>query len=361
VRKAVRFLLLLIVSLPAVMASPLAHAADATVNITDSGFDPPVITIPLNGTVTWTNSGKKVHTATVLRGPMPFDTGGLGPGQSFPVNFTVPGTYTYTSATDCGNAGGSPSQGFDCGTVATVAVVDNNLAYNPNAFNAPPTPVPTPVFDGPPPSVTVQITKDGFVPATATVGLGGSVTFINMDNTRLHSVITTGGGNPGTFDSGGLPPGISTSFGFTMAGTYTYTSATDCLNGNKTPGFNCAVYQIIVSPQASSFGQPQVQVATGTTTVNIKDDSFDPKVLAVKAGQTVTWVNNSKEVQSIVSDPGYYNAFDSGGVDPGKSFSVKFDKAGSYSYHSTMKVNYAVNEFGNVIPQWLLQGTIIVQ
>src|SRR5712692_1255180 len=367
-RKLLRVAVGMALAMPLMMSGmSLAHAADATVTISDSGFNPPSISIPVNGTITWTNSGSKVHTASSKLGPVSFDTGGLGSCQSFPINFTVPGTYSYISATDCGNPGGNPAQGFDCGTTAIVVVTDANVAYNPNAFNVGPTPTPTPVFAGPPQNVTVHITKDGFTPSPVTVALGGSVTFINDDNSRTHNAITTLGGNPQPFDTGGLGPGLAASFGFALQGTYTYTSAVDCLSGNNTPDFGCGPYQIIVSGQPSALAPapssaPVSAAVTGTTTVGIDDtNGFTPGTLVIKAGQTITWANSGKQVHTVVSDPGYANAFDSGGLDPSKQFSRMFPVAGSYSYHSSTEVNYAIDGMGNQVPQYRFLGTIVVQ
>jgi plastocyanin len=349
-------------TLPALAAGGTAvHADDmnATVTITDSGFNPPVINVTRGGTVVWTNGGTKVHTATAKVAPTPFDTGGLGPGQSFPFNFTVAGTYSYTSATDCSNTGGSGS-GFNCGAVGVVNVVDLTLSSNPNAFNVPPTPTPTPVLSGPPQSVLIHINKDGFSPAQATIALGGSVTFINDDNTKTHNAIAIAGGNPMTWDTGGLPPGTMGSVGLTIQGTYTYTSATDCLNGNSTTGFNCGPYQVIVSPQPVAFASvPGAVAGTGVT----MDDAqgFSPKVLLVRAGDTVTWTNGGKQVHTVVSDPGYIPTFDSGGLDPSKKFSVKFATAGSYNYHSSTEATYVLDGMGNQVAQYMFTGTIVAQ
>src|SRR6476646_9551407 len=141
-RKFVRLALALACILPlAAVNTPLAGATDGAIKISDTGFDPAYFSIPIGGTVFWTNTGSKVHTATSKLGPVAFDTGGIGNGQTVSVNFVVPGTYTYTSATDCLN-GGAPPTGFDCSATATVAVIDKNVAYNPNAFNVTPTPDP---------------------------------------------------------------------------------------------------------------------------------------------------------------------------------------------------------------------------
>ena len=74
----------------------------ATVVMNDTGFSPAAVTIQPGGSVSWTNQGHNVHSATAIGGaPLPFNTGGLGPNQSKSLTFGLPGTYYYTSEPDC--------------------------------------------------------------------------------------------------------------------------------------------------------------------------------------------------------------------------------------------------------------------
>lgn len=65
----------------------------ASVAIRDFEFDPATVTIRAGGTVTWTNEGPSVHTATSDDGV--FDSGNLSRGDSFSQTFDEPGTYPY--------------------------------------------------------------------------------------------------------------------------------------------------------------------------------------------------------------------------------------------------------------------------
>lgn len=346
---------------------PTAGAGDATVTITDTAFNPPSITIYPGDTVFWTNTGSRVHTATTRSGPLPFDTGGLVANQTTSVNFTTPGAYAYTSATDCLNSGGGPTGGFDC-TAAIVHVLDPSIPIN---TAPPPTPTPlptaTPLPNGPLQDITVHITAQGITPPTATVALGGSVTFLNEDVVP-HTATTTGGGNPLPFDTGGLGPGLSANLSFSTQGTYTYTSTIDCVNGAATKGFACGPFKLIVSGQTSAQAPPPstapVAVAEGASpTVSIDDaNGYTPPTLAIHPGQTVTWTNTGKQVHSVVSNPGYPNQFDSGGLSNGQKYSVTFQTAGSYDYHSSTEPTYGVDVFGNtVVTNFAFKGTILVQ
>jgi plastocyanin len=71
----------------------LARAATHAVTIADFAFAPATLTITAGDTVTWTNEGPVVHTATSTTGA--FDSGDLAQGESYSLTFTAPGTYAY--------------------------------------------------------------------------------------------------------------------------------------------------------------------------------------------------------------------------------------------------------------------------
>lgn len=71
-------------------------------------------------------------------------------------------------------------------------------------------------------------------------------------------------------------------------------------------------------------------------TVHIRNFAFDPQTVTIKAGETVTWVNDDSVSHDIkIGD------FTSPVFDQGKSFSRKFDTTGQYDYscgiHPNMK------------------------
>jgi plastocyanin len=89
---------------------------------------------------------------------------------------------------------------------------------------------------------------------------------------------------------------------------------------------------------------PSVAQTIDATKVVIKDFMFNPTLLTVKAGSTVTWTNMDDEPHAVTSDTGL---FKSGGMDTNESFSYKFGKAGTY--HFTCSIH----------PRMV--GTIVVQ
>jgi plastocyanin len=65
--------------------------------------------------------------------------------------------------------------------------------------------------------------------------------------------------------------------------------------------------------------------------VTIDNYAFSPVTLTVKRGTTVTWTNKDDDVHTVKSDAGPV-AFKSSALDTDDSFTVTFDKAGTYQY-----------------------------
>jgi plastocyanin len=63
------------------------------------------------------------------------------------------------------------------------------------------------------------------------------------------------------------------------------------------------------------------------TTVSIENFAFNPQVLTVKAGSTVTWTNKDSVVHNIKS-----TEFTSPDLKQGETYQHTFDKAGTYEY-----------------------------
>jgi plastocyanin len=78
--------------------------------------------------------------------------------------------------------------------------------------------------------------------------------------------------------------------------------------------------------------------------VVMKGFAFDPASVTVKVGDTVTWTNEDSATHTVDADNG---EFSSGDLAQGKTFSFKFDKAGTYPYHCKVHPN--------------MKGTIVVQ
>jgi plastocyanin len=88
---------------------------------------------------------------------------------------------------------------------------------------------------------------------------------------------------------------------------------------------------VLAAPQrmASSKAPAATTANVSAATVQISNFQFAPKILSVKAGTTVTWVNNAG-THTVTADNG---AFASDNLSAGQSFSFKFTKPGAYRYY----------------------------
>ncbi len=73
--------------------------------------------------------------------------------------------------------------------------------------------------------------------------------------------------------------------------------------------------------------------ASGSAALSVQDFSFSPATLTVPAGTTVTVTNHGAVTHTWASDPGSGQTWNSGNLNPGASFSVTFNTAGTFGYH----------------------------
>ena len=84
-------------------------------------------------------------------------------------------------------------------------------------------------------------------------------------------------------------------------------------------------------PKAVEGGQAAAQGGAGPA-VEMKGVAFLPSRIEVAAGATVTWTNNDPLVHTVTADDG---SWDSGTIEPGKTFSRTFTQPGEYAVHCT--------------------------
>jgi plastocyanin len=103
----------------------------------------------------------------------------------------------------------------------------------------------------------------------------------------------------------------------------------------------CCVVTILWA--AGMFYARRSAAMATTHTVAIDGVTFDPETLAVKAGDTVVWVNKDPFPHTVTSQTG---GFDSHDIAPGQSWSYTTTKTGVFPYlctlhptmHATLKV-----------------------
>lgn len=73
-------------------------------------------------------------------------------------------------------------------------------------------------------------------------------------------------------------------------------------------------------------------------TITLTADGFSPKILVIKRGTTVTWVNKSGSEATVNSDPHpthtNYPPLNLGQFNDGDSLQLQFNKPGRYGYHN---------------------------
>ena len=78
---------------------------------------------------------------------------------------------------------------------------------------------------------------------------------------------------------------------------------------------------------------PSAEAAT-TVDISIHNLAFNPSVVSIAVGDTVTWTNNDTITHTVTSD--VLGKFDSMDIPPGGSFSQTFTTAGTFGYHCSI-------------------------
>lgn len=71
-----------------------------------------------------------------------------------------------------------------------------------------------------------------------------------------------------------------------------------------------------------------------TSSVEIRNSAFNPAIISVPTGTTVTWTNRDNITHTVTG-----SGFDSGRLDSGQTFSRTFSTAGTYDYKCSIHPN----------------------
>jgi len=74
------------------------------------------------------------------------------------------------------------------------------------------------------------------------------------------------------------------------------------------------------------------ETAANATQAEMRTMTFGPKRLEITVGTTVRWTNNDQLVHTITADD---RSWDSGPIEPGKTWSHTFTQPGEYAFHCT--------------------------
>ena len=81
-----------------------------------------------------------------------------------------------------------------------------------------------------------------------------------------------------------------------------------------------------------------VPTTPAPVSVDIKSSTFVPGTVGISKGTTVIWTNDDGFQHTVTSISG---AFDSGNIDPGKTYSYTFNQAGTFEYSCLNHPNMA--------------------
>lgn len=99
--------------------------------------------------------------------------------------------------------------------------------------------------------------------------------------------------------------------------------------------------EILLEVRADAPKVRQESAAGAGDSVSIQGFAFEPPDLQIAAGTEVTWTNDDPTAHTVTADDG---SFDSGAIEPGKTFSVAIDGSVTYfcAIHPTMKGSITV-------------------
>jgi plastocyanin len=315
------------------VAPVAASATTVSVRITDR-LAPAELTVPAGATVRFVNADDERHRMRSQSGPAEFDSHNLEPGQSYSMQLTATGTYTYLDERDDENARyfgrivvGEGADSGGGGGESTSAASSTASASS------------------------VSMAGRAFSPGTVTIAAGGSVTFRNDDD-RAHTITA----DDGTFDSGPIGEGGTWKRTFKQGGTFSYLCAIHPeMTGEVVVkgGTTASTPKPKPSPTPTPEPTPTPTDVTGATAVDaqIQDFSFSPAELSIPVGSTVTWRNTGEAPHTVTADDG---SFDSAMIAAGGSWSRTFESAGTFVYvcafHPGMAGVLTVTAAGAVAP-----------
>ncbi|HZI39565.1 MAG TPA: plastocyanin/azurin family copper-binding protein [Acidimicrobiia bacterium] len=322
---------------PAGSPAPSAPAA-ASVAILDRSFSPGTVTVAPGGTVSWANQSDRDHTVTGTG----FDSGVVGGGGRFSHTFPSAGTFTYICE-------------LHSEMRATVTVAGSTGPAQPGPSPATTAPAPAPAAPAPavpapqPPAAAgaagatrhdVVLVDYAFRPGSISARAGDSVVWTNQG--RAPHTATA----PGAFDTGLFRAGEQRTTTLRTPGTFAFActvhpemsgvlkvaAATGGSAPAASPGLETAAGPTTSSPSSTSTTAPTAPLeaaAPEAAEVSVVDLAFEPATVRLAAGGTVTWRHNGIAPHTVTAED---SSFDSGLLQAGGSFSLRFDRTGTFRY-----------------------------
>jgi plastocyanin len=114
------------------------------------------------------------------------------------------------------------------------------------------------------------------------------------------------------------------------------------MNGRRSSPFRFAAALAMLGLVVACGPSPDSAAPVQTSRVDLPPSyRFDPPVIEVPAGTTVTWTNRDNFTHSVQVDGGQVH-----NLKPGEAVSIAFNEPGEYAYHCTF---HAQNMKGRVL------------
>jgi plastocyanin len=258
------------------------------------GFVPSELTVDPGDAVTFVNEHSDEHTATGSG----FDTGIIPSGGVATVRLETTGRFAYACQIH-------PEM---TGIIDVGAATPRETAQSASAT---------------PPATSISIVDFTFEPPSVTIRPGATIEWAN-DDTVPHTVTSS----TGAFDSGILDPGSRFYWTASKTGSFAY----HCQLHPQMEGTVIVEGEPIAAATPAPAATPVNAVSSQQSEdervdVAIIDFSFDPARVEVRSGATVTWRNAGDAPHTATGQ-----FADSGVIEPGESFSWRFDAPGTFDY-----------------------------
>jgi plastocyanin len=96
---------------------------------------------------------------------------------------------------------------------------------------------------------------------------------------------------------------------------------------------SCTKQMDNMTSMVSSTGAKGGSIVPGTNEVWIQNMAYNPSVITITAGTTITWTNKDGVNHTVTSNTG---AFDSGTISSNGTYSFTFTTAGKFQYYCIM-------------------------
>lgn len=298
------------------------------IQVGDNTFSPGTVNARVGDTIVWTNVGKMPHTVTANNGS--FDKTPLAPGQTFSYALRAAGKTPYVCSFHPGMAGTLVVGAALAGVAVPPASAGSTGG---GAAGGSAAEEPAPASAGKTKTIEIKVNEMSFTPTMQKANVGDTISWVNV-GVIPHTVTA----KDGSFDKTPIAPGQRFNYVLRKEGNIDYVCTYHpgmngmlmvgpALAGVTVPGTTSS--DAATGPAA--LGSPHRHGELTSYEVQVKDNSFNPAMLNVRVGDTVTWVNVGKLPHTVTAKD---HSFDRK-LGPGQRYSLTLTKVGQIDYVCT--------------------------